>query len=227
MWVSSLPNWLRIPDGCPASLTLIGITVAIYLAQISTQGEVTNLGVLYGPAVQHGQWWRIISAGFLHGNMVHIAFNMYLLFVLGPLLVRLFGSQRFLLIYFGAMVGSSMSVLLFDWEHFTLGASGAALGLAGAMGVALYERGVPPQKSPVFGLVLLNLALPLLVPGISFWGHFGGIAAGAFMGYLLIWLPARRTGISNVNSTSIGIAAVVLFVVLGFMAAKIGGLSIS
>jgi membrane associated rhomboid family serine protease len=191
MWVNSLPSWFRIPDGCPASLTLIGITVAVFLAQISTQGEVTNLGVLYGPAVQDGQWWRIISSGFLHGNALHIAFNMYLLFVLGPQLERLFGSLRFLLMYFGAMVGASLTVMLFDWGQGTLGASGAALGLAGAMGVALYERGIPPQKSPVFGLVALTLALPLLVPGISFWGHFGGIAAGAFMGYLLIWLPAR------------------------------------
>lgn len=225
MWVSSLPNWLRIPNGCPASLTLIGITVAIYLAQISTQGQVTNLGVLYGPAVQHGQWWRMISAGFLHGSMVHIAFNMYLLFVLGPQLERLFGSLRFLLIYFGAMLGSSMSVMLFDWEHFTLGASGAALGLAGAMGVALYERGVPPQKSPIFGLVVLNLALPLLVPGISFWGHFGGIAAGAFMGYLLIWLPARTKRQTPINSASVGVAAIAVFAILGFFASKSGGLS--
>ena len=202
----------------------MGITVVIYLAQMSTNGEVTKLGVLYGPAVQHGQWWRMISAGFLHGNVLHIAFNMYLLFVLGPQLERLFGSQRLLLIYFGAMLGSSMSVMLFDWEHFTLGASGAALGLAGAMGVALHERGVPPQKSPVFGLVVLNLALPLLVPNISFWGHFGGIAAGALMGYLLIWIPIRGAGKSQLNSLSMGSAAVVIFTLLGFLAAKMGGL---
>jgi len=207
-------------------LTLIGITVAIYLAQISTQGQVTNLGVLYGPAVQHGQWWRIISSGFLHGNVLHIAFNMYLLFVLGPQLERLFGSLRFLLMYFGAMLGSSMTVLLFDWEQFTLGASGAALGLAGSMAVALYARGVNPKQSPVFGLVVLNLALPLLVPGISFWGHLGGIAAGAFMGYLLIWLPAKSSGNSQLNSTSSGIAATVIFALLGLLAAKLGGLSI-
>lgn len=205
----------------------MGITVAVYLAQISTQGYITNLGVLYGPAVQHGQWWRLLSSGFLHGNVLHIAFNMYLLFALGPQLERLFGSQRFLLLYFGALLGSSLSVMLFDWEHFTLGASGAALGLAGAMGVALYERGVPPHKSPIFGLVVLNVALPLLVPGISFWGHFGGIASGALMAYLLIWLPARNTGNSSLNTTSIGVAAIVLFAGLGFFAAKVGGLSIT
>ena len=199
--------------------------MAIYLAQISTQGQVSNWGVLYGPAVQHGQWWRIISSGFLHGNVLHIAFNMYLLFVLGPQLERLFGSLRFVLMYIGALAGSSMCVMLFDWEHFTLGASGAALGLGGAMAIALYERGISPHKSPVFGLVVLNLALPLLVPGISFWGHFGGIAAGAFMGYLLIWLPARNIGTGQLNSTSIGVAAIVTFTALSYFAAKVGGVS--
>lgn len=205
----------------------MGITIVAYLAQISSQGYVTNLGVLYGPAVQHGQWWRMISSGFLHGNVLHIAFNLYLLFALGPQLERLFGSQRFLLLFSGALLGSSMSVMLFDWEHFTLGASGAALGLAGAMGVALHERGVPPHKSPVFGLVVLNLALPLLVPGISFWGHFGGIVSGALMGYLLIWLPARNPGSSSLHSTSRGVAAIVFFAGLGFFAAKMGGLSLA
>jgi membrane associated rhomboid family serine protease len=209
------------------SLTLIGITVAIYLAHFSTQGEVTTLGVLYGPAVQQGQWWRMISAGFLHVGLLHIAFNMYLLFVLGPQLERLFGSLRFLLIYAGALVGGAMTVMLLDWSQATLGASGAVLGLAGAMGVALYERGVPPQKSPVFGLVVLNLALPLLLPGISFWGHFGGIAAGAFMGYLLIWLPARKIGISQLTWSSIAVGATVAFTTVGFLAARIGGLPLS
>lgn len=220
-----MPKRLRLPSGCPASLTLIAITAAIFLAQISTGGKVTNLGILYGPAVQSGQWWRIVSTGFLHGNMVHIAFNMYLLFVLGPQLERLFGSFRLLLIYFGALVGGSTTVMLFAWNQATLGASGAALGLAGAMGVALYERGVPPQKSPVFGLVILNLALPLLVPGISFWGHFGGIAAGALMGYVLIWLPARSPGATALNWTSLGTATVVVFAALGIFAARMGGVS--
>jgi membrane associated rhomboid family serine protease len=222
-----LPSWLRIPDRCPASLTLIGITVAIYLAQISTQGEVTNLGVLYGPAVQQGQWWRMISAGFLHVGLLHIAFNMYLLFVLGPQLERLFGGLRFLLIYVGALVGSAMTVMLLDWGQATLGASGAVLGLAGAMGVALYERGVPPQKSPVFGLVVLNLALPLLLPSISFWGHFGGIAAGTFMGYLLIWLPARNIGNSQITWSSMAVGAIAVFAAVGFLAARMGGFSLS
>jgi len=98
--------------------------------------------------------------------------------------------------------------------------------LGGAMGIALHERGISPHKSPVFGLVILNLALPLLVPGISFWGHFGGIASGALMGYLLIWLPIRGKVTSTANAISMGLAAVVIFTLLGFLAARMGGLSV-
>lgn len=221
-----MPSWLTLPDRCPASLTLIGITLAFYLAQIGTQGAVTDLGMLYGPLVQHGQWWRLISSGFMHGSLVHVAFNMYLIFVLGPQLERGLGSARFLLIYFGAMLGASLAVMLFDWGQATLGASGAALGLAGAMGVALHARGVSPRQSPVVGLVVLNLALPLLVPGISFWGHFGGIVAGALMGYLLVWQPTRLKSISLKNSLITATTTLVIFAILAFVVGRAGGLSI-
>ncbi len=216
---------IQLPQRCPVSLTLIVINALFFTAQISTQGTLTNLGVLYGPLVLEGQWWRLLSSGFLHGGILHVAFNMYLLFVLGPILERELGSARFSLIYFGALFGSTLSVMMFDWDQATLGASGAVLGLAGALGVSLYERGMKPQQSPVFGLVVLNLALPLLVPVISFWGHFGGVAAGMLMGYLLVWLPKRSNGGSLANTLSIGSAGLVLFAALSWMAARMGGFS--
>ncbi len=222
--MNDLPDWLRIPRGCPVSLTIIGITVALYIAQTATQGMVTNLGVLYGPAVQEGHWWRLLASGFLHGSLLHIAFNMYLLYMLGPQLEQRFGSLLFTLMYLASLFGGSLAVMLFDWQQFTLGASGAVLGLAGAMGVALHERGIKPQQSPVFGLVVLNLALPLLVPGISFWGHFGGVFAGALIGYLVIWLPARSPGGSRTNTVSVGTATVVVLAALAFFAGRIGGI---
>lgn len=182
--------------------------------------------MLYGPFVQHGQWWRLLTAGFMHGGLLHVAFNMYLLYVLGPQLERWLGSARFLLIYFGAMLGGSLAVMMFGWDQATLGASGAALGLAGAMGVALHEKGVNPRQSPVMGLVVLNLALPLLVPGISFWGHFGGIISGAFMGYLLVWQPARSKSVSLQSSLITGTTTLVIFTVLAYAFGRMGGLSI-
>lgn len=202
----------------------MGIIAVTFLAQNVTQGRVTEVGLLFGPAVQHGQWWRMITAGFLHGNLIHIGANLFFLLVISPQMERLFGTLRFVLIYIGALVGSSMTVMFFDFGQATVGASGAALGLAGAMGVALHERGVPPQKSPIFRLALLNLALPLLVPVISFWGHLGGIVTGAVMGYLLIWRPARSKSTTQLNTMSSAIVAIVIFTVLGLLAAHFGGL---
>lgn len=218
-----MPKLPSIPRGCPVSLGLIVINIGLYLAQMSSGNLITNSGLLYGPAVQGGQWWRLISSGFLHGSLLHVGFNMYLLFMLGPHLERAYGSVRFSLMYAGSLVGGALGVMLFAWDQPTLGASGAVLGLAGAMGIALHERGIGLRQSPVFGLVVLNLALPLLVPGISFSGHFGGVVTGMLLGYLLVWLPARSHGASTGNTLSIGAAAVVLLSALTVMAASLGG----
>jgi|GEM_PF-1031302 len=160
--------------------------------------------------VAGGQYWRIISSGFLHGSILHIGFNMYLLFMLGPQLEQRYGSLRFSLLYFGSLFGGALAVLVFGFTQPTLGASGAVLGLAGAMFIALWGEGLNPRQSPVFGLVILNLALPLLVPGISFWGHLGGVAAGALLAWLLVWLPRKSQASKPSNNVSQATALVVL-----------------
>ena len=202
-----------LPRGCPVTLTLITINVLLFAGQHLTQGTLTNLGLLYGPSVQGGQYWRIITSGFIHGSIIHIGFNMYLLYMLGPQLEQGFGSMRFSLMYFGSLFGGSLAVLAFGFTQPTLGASGAVLGLAGAMFVALWGRGVSPQQSPVFGLVVLNLAMPLLVPGISFLGHLGGVVAGASLAFILVTLPDKTPTQNSKNSVSYGAALVVVIAV--------------
>ncbi len=199
-----------IPKGCPVTLILIVINVLLFIGQLATNGLLTNLGLLFGPAVEGGQYWRIITSGFLHGSVVHIGFNVFLLYMLGPQMEQGFGSLRFSLMYFGSLFGGALAVLLFDFTQPTLGASGAVLGLAGAMFMALWGRGVSPRESPVLGLVVLNLALPLLVPGISFWGHFGGVVAGAALAFVLVTLPDKSRTQGSKNSLSQGAALVVL-----------------
>ncbi|MFK7995694.1 MAG: rhomboid family intramembrane serine protease [Granulosicoccus sp.] len=206
-----------LPRGCPVTLTLIVINVAMFAGQFATQDLLTSLGLLYGPSVKAGQYWRILTSGFLHGSILHIGFNMYLLYMLGPQLEQGFGSLRFSLMYFGSLIGGALAVLLFGFTQPTLGASGAVLGLAGAMFIALWGRGISPRQSPVFGLVVLNLALPLLVPGISFWGHFGGVMAGAAMAFILVWLPDRRRTPGSANSLSQGAALVVIMTAACFV----------
>lgn len=188
----------------------MAMNVALFAGQFASQDFLTYLGLLHGPAVQAGQYWRILTSGFLHGSILHIGFNMYLLYMLGPQLEEGFGSLRFSLMYFGSLFGGALAVLLFGFTQPTLGASGAVLGLAGAMFMALWGRGISPTQSPVLGLVVLNLALPLLVPGISFWGHFGGVAAGALMAFVMVVLPEKSRTPGSKNSLSLGAALVVL-----------------
>jgi membrane associated rhomboid family serine protease len=180
-----------LPKGCPVTLILIAVNIVFFAGQFATQDTLTQFGLLYGPAVAQGEYWRIVSSAFLHGSILHIGFNMYLLYLLGPQLEQNLGSVRFSMLYFGSLLGGALAVLMFNFDQPTLGASGAVLGLAGAMFIALWGRGVPVKQSPAFGLVVLNLGLPLLVPGISFWGHFGGVAAGALLAFVTVWMPDK------------------------------------
>jgi membrane associated rhomboid family serine protease len=119
--------------------------------------------------------------------------------------------------YFGALLGGSLAVLSFGFSQPTLGASGAVLGLAGAMFVVLWGRGISVKDSPVFGLVVINLLLPLLIPGISFWGHFGGVVAGGLMAFLMVWLPEKNRSGKEFQNLSLGIATLILLLVACFI----------
>lgn len=210
---------ITLPKGCPVTLSLIVINILFFAGQFATQDALTNAGLLYGPSFAAGEYWRIISSGFLHGSILHIGFNMYLLFVLGPQMEQNLGSVRFSLLYFGALIGGALAVLSFEFMQPTLGASGAVLGLAGAMFIALWGRGLSPRQSPAFGLVVLNLALPLLVPGISFWGHLGGVVAGAVMAFIIVWLPDKQRSPNPIAIVLQGAGLVILLTVACFMVA--------
>lgn len=179
-------------DRSPLIIGLIVVNVLAFLAQQAST-QVTNDGVLFGPAVADGDWWRIVTSGFLHSPsfLLHIGFNMYALWVLGNPLEQMLGRVRFALIYLAGLFGGSAAVLAFSWATPTLGASGAVLGLGGALAAALWARGVNITQTSLTWVLGINLLLPLLVGGISFWGHAGGIAAGFAAGWLLTWPPLR------------------------------------
>lgn len=169
---------------------LIAINVVVFVIELATgadggiDGGIATDGYLWGPAVDiSGEYYRIVTSAFLHGSILHLAMNMYGLYVLGPIVAQLFGTIRFVVIYAISLLGGSAAVLLFDWGQATLGASGALLGLAGAIAGAFVATGRPLNQIPMLQVIAINLALPLFVPRISFWGHLGGIAAGFIAGY--------------------------------------------
>lgn len=148
-------------------------------------GKVFEEGVLYrgGIGVSH-QYWRLVTAGFLHESILHIAFNMYLLYLLGLMLEPAIGSVRFAAVYFTALLAGSFGALLATAAP-TLGASGAVFGLMGAMVVELRARRLSVLESGIGGLIVFNLIFSFSIAGISVGAHVGGLIGGALAGLAL------------------------------------------
>jgi membrane associated rhomboid family serine protease len=131
------------------------------------------------------QWYRLVSSGFLHYGIIHLAFNMFLLFQLGLLLEPALGRVRFGLLYFASMLGGSAGALVFQPNGLHGGASGAVFGLLGAAAVIMCRRGMNPLSTGVGTAIVLNLFITFTIPGISIGGHIGGLIAGAAAGALI------------------------------------------
>ncbi|MEM7272392.1 MAG: rhomboid family intramembrane serine protease [Actinomycetota bacterium] len=207
----------------PIVIGLIAVNVVLFLAQAATADEVTIRGLLFGPSVADGEWWRIITSGFLHRGIFHLGLNMWGLWILGQPLEEGLGRLRFGLVYLAGLLGGSFAVLAFGFTQPTLGASGAVLGLAGALAAVLWSRGVSITQTSLGMILGLNLLIPVLIPGISFWGHLGGIVAGFGAGWLVSWLP-RRYGQSVQTALGATVALCGVLAVGTVMAATAGGL---
>jgi membrane associated rhomboid family serine protease len=159
--------------------------------------QVYDLGALSRGTVGDGEWWRLVTSGFIHGAgypssvFLHLMFNMFALWVLGGLLEPAVGRVRFLLIYFTSLLAGSLGALLLSPEGFTAGASGAVFGLMGAALVVMRRRGISPMESGLGLWLILNLVITFTIPNISIGGHLGGLAGGAVAAVLLVDLRER------------------------------------
>jgi len=145
-----------------------------------------------------GEWWRLLSAGFLHAHFLHLAVNLYALIILGPLVEQLWGTRRFLIIYIAALVGGNLASLVAT-PGVSVGASGAIFGLFGAVAVfsTVYRRFVRPEARVRLWLNLTfvaaaNVVLGILIPAIDNAAHAGGFATGALAALFLRPFPTRR-----------------------------------
>lgn len=178
------------------TLVLIGVNVVVFLALLTQgvgvsgrDGSLIADGGLFGPAVADGEWWRLISSAFLHAGIIHLAFNMYVLWLLGgQMLEPRIGTDRFLAIYFSAVLWGSAGALLLSPDALTVGASGGVFGLFGAILVLQFQQGQSIGEviqGPIGIFLLLNLAITFVVPGISIGGHIGGLIGGAAAAWVL------------------------------------------
>ena len=197
------------------TFVLIGINVGVYLLELllgaglnGQSGWIYEHGVLFGPAVAQGDWWRLITAPFLHYGILHIGMNMLVLWFIGPALEGYFGHWRFALVYVVSGLAGSAGALIWSPNALTVGASGAIWGLMGAA-VVLEARRIYVFGGQAMGLVVFNLIFTLLIPGVSIGGHIGGGIGGAVAA--LAFSSLRRTpALATVSVAAVGVVSVAI-----------------
>ena len=200
------------------TLALIAVNVAVFLPSLAGGANLTSGGnplaaefALRGPQVAAGEWWRLVTSGFLHYGLVHLGFNMVILYQLGTMLEPALGRVRFAALYTTALLAGSFGALLLQPDALTAGASGAVYGLMGAAVLGMRRRGVNPMQSGLGGLLLINLLLTFAIPNISIGGHLGGLAGGAAAGAVLFATEGRdprRWALGLAGCAAIGATAV-------------------
>jgi rhomboid protease GluP len=156
-------------------------------------GPLVTAGQIVPSLIQAGQWWRVITSGFLHYGILHIAFNSYALFQVGFLVEYVYGSARFFIIYMTALITGGLAA--YYWtigsDNPTAGASGAIMGVFGAMAVLGFK--IPHARNVLLQSALIPIVLTLgnglMNPGISNAGHIGGLIGGVLVAAVMT--PAR------------------------------------
>jgi membrane associated rhomboid family serine protease len=188
----------------PATYVLIGLNVLAFLAEMLGGGSATSLsgrgdliqdGGLNAFAIDvGGEWWRIVTSAFLHAGLIHLAFNMFALYILGSLIEPAVGTARFVGIYVVSMLAGSLGALIVSPNDLTVGASGAVFGLMAAAFIMARHRGLEQVASQIGFFVIFNLVFTFAASStISVGGHLGGLAGGAIAALLVTFFERRRT----------------------------------
>lgn len=181
--VRRAPGIALASGSAPITRALIAINVAIYLLGAAQGGGFNNPGGsvyaklwLDAPQLHHGGWWRLITTMFLHAGVLHIAFNMFALWVIGTPVEQYLGRARFIGLYFVSGLAGSAGALL-QTPGVTVGASGAIFGILGAMLIIEWQVTGRLAGNAMMWIVI-NLAISFSVAGISWGGHVGGLIGG-------------------------------------------------
>lgn len=203
-----------------ATQAIVAINVIVYLAELATGGGFGNVGgtvyekgALFGPLVAQGDWWRIVTSGFLHASVFHIGFNMFFIWMIGRSLEPAIGSARMAVAYVAALLCGSLGVLLLEPNAIAVGASGAGFGLLGVLMVEAHRRGIGLWSTGLLQLALINFAFTFFYPGIAIGAHLFGFAGGILVGAIYDQSDRRRL------PRSVSLAAGCVLAVAAFVAA--------
>jgi membrane associated rhomboid family serine protease len=172
-------------SGYVVTKALIAVTLGVYLLQILDTGDIRDpggelyfRGALFGPLIEDGEWWRLVTNAFLHGSPLHILFNLLMLWWFGRPLELLLGRGRFVGIFAVSILAGSAGALLYKPDVPTIGASGAVFGILGA-GLVLERNRIDVFGGAALLVVAFNLVFSFVLSYVSIGGHVGGLVGGA------------------------------------------------
>ncbi len=217
---------------------LIGINVAVALGAFMSGASATGGGGIGQSslladgsvsrfAIDQGDYWRLLTSGFLHTGLLHLLFNMFALYVLGGMLEPAIGRLRFAIVYFVSLFAGSFGALLFEADAATAGASGAIFGLMGAAVIVMRDRGINPMESGIGLWIGLNLLITFTIPGISIGGHIGGLVGGLLAALVFTEVVSRLRvpeSLGLLLASAIGVVAIAGAIVVSDGAASGFGL---
>ena len=204
---------------------LIGLCVAVYLVQLSSVGDrftdsfqlvgkVSVTGLPPYDGVSDGQWYRLLTAMFLHASPIHIIFNMMSLWWIGGPLEAALGRARYLALYFvSGLAGSALTYLLAAPNSPSVGASGAIFGLLGATGILL--RRLNYDLRPLIAILVINLIFTFnSAMNIAWQAHIGGLVAGLITGYAMVHAPRERRALIQYGTCAVVLVVVVVLTLI-------------
>jgi membrane associated rhomboid family serine protease len=205
-----------------ATKIIIGINVVAFVvmglrdSRFDGHGRTSLDYVLFGPSVAHGEWYRMFTSSFVHFGLMHILFNMLLLWIVGQILEPGAGPLRFGLLYVASVATGSAAVLIWQPNAITAGASGGVFGVAAAATLVMQRQGVSFWNTGFGPLLVINLILNLGMKNVSIAAHIGGAIGGLLAAEAM--LQARKLGrpqlglvgaaIVTLIAVAVGLAAV-------------------
>ena len=201
------------------SLVIINILMYIIPILFGTYNALLDKYSIYGPAVRTGQYYRLITGTFIHANIFHLFFNCYALAILGSQLESFLGKPKYLIVYlFSALIGSLFSVT-FAGNYYSIGASGAIFGLMGSLVYFGYHYRVylgNVVKSQIIPLILMNLGIGFLVPGIDNSAHIGGLLGGALI-TVALGVKNKSSNFEKINGLIVTILFLAFVIYMAFV----------
>jgi membrane associated rhomboid family serine protease len=205
-----------------ATQALIAVNVIVFFAQVlsagsaeTRAGQVYEKGVLFEPFVGDGDFWRLLTSGFMHEDPIHLLLNMVGLFFLGQLLEPALGTGRFVAVYFASLFAGSLGVIVLGDIEATIGASGAVYGLLGAAFVVMRQSGINPFQTWIGAILIINVLYTFSRPGISIGGHLGGLVGGALAALIVLYaLQHRQRALSYAGPIAVAVVSFVLAIAL-------------